>query len=514
MRRAFFLGALLGLGCSGGLHTSDGGRSDAGRAGARDAQASGDAHAGLDATVDRDGGPPAVTVGHARELRGAWVATVFNLTWPSRTGLTQAASRAEIVAILDTLEELRLNAVVVQVRAESDALYDSTLEPWSRFLTGTQGDDPGWDPLEVWIEEAHARGIEVHAWMNPYRGMTNSSVTTAENHVTRTLSEHAIPSGSGLVMDPGASAVRAHVVAVVRDVVSRYDVDGVHFDDYFYPYPSSGGGASFPDDDTYDAYVSGGGLLARDDWRRENVDTLIREVSEAIAAERDDVRFGVSPFGIYRPGMPEGVSGLDAYGTLYCDAPRWIEEGWVDYLAPQLYWTSTSSGQPFGPLIEWWAARPRDPSRSILAGMNLTKLGMTGWTRDEIRTQIELTRGQRDHGARGSIVYRADQLVDDVMGMRALFRDELNVVEAATPPLASAAGATIERPTVRVEGGSVTLEGPTGARVRAYAVYAQPSGELVQLVHGTSVTLEPGSYAISAIDRRGVESAGVPITIP
>ena len=507
MRRALLLTTLVGLGCSGTFHTgsADGGRTaDGGRP---------DAQAGLDATVDRDAGPPPVTVGHVRELRGAWVASVFNLTWPSRTGLSESASRAEIVTTLDTLRELRMNAVVVQVRPESDALYRSTLEPWSRFLSGTQGTDPGWDPLEVWIDEGHARGIEVHAWINPYRGMASASATTAENHVTRTLSAHAIPWGGLIVMDPGAGVVRAHVVSVVRDLVARYDLDGIHFDDYFYPYPGSATGP-FPDDGTYNEYLAGGGTLARDDWRRENVNALVREVSEAIAEERDDVRFGISPFGIHRPGMPEGISGLDAYATLYCDAPRWIEEGWVDYLAPQLYWRSTQTAQAFGPLIEWWSARPRDPGRSILAGMTLTNLGMTGWTVDEIRTQIELMRGQRSSGARGSILYRADQLVDDVMGIRALFRDELNPAVAATPPLASAAGAVIERPHVSVDGTSVALEAPSGARVRAYAIYEQPSGDLRELASGPSVTLEPGTYAISAIDRRGVESAGVPVTIP
>lgn len=509
MRRALFLIALLGLGCSGGLHTSDGGTLDAGATETPDAQA------GLDAAIaDPDGGPAPLVVGHTRELRGAWVASVYNLTWPSRTGLSESASRAEIVAILETMRELRMNAVMVQVRAESDAFYRSSLEPWSRFLTGTQGTDPGWDPLEVWIEEGHARGIEVHAWINPYRGMTSSSVPRANNHITRTLSQHAVAWGSNLiVMDPGASAVRAHVVAVVRDIVSRYEVDGIHFDDYFYPYPGDGP-SDFPDDATYEAYVSGGGELSRADWRRENVNTLIREVSEVIATERYDVRFGISPFGIYRPGMPEGINGLDAYATLYADAPRWIEEGWVDYLAPQLYWRSDQTAQAFGPLIEWWSARPRDPARSLLSGMNLTKLGMTGWTPQEIRTQIELTRGQQESGARGYILYRADQLVDDVMGMRSLFRDELNPRDAAPPPLASAGDARIERPSVQLDGTTLTFAPPAGVIVRAYAIYAQPSGELLRLVHGTSATLEPGEYAISAIDRRGVESFGVAITIP
>lgn len=518
MRRALLLTALLGLGCSGELSSNgrppDGGPSDGGMAAQRDASSDArvpmhDGGPGSDAATGPDAGPPPPTFSHVRELRGAWVASVFNLTWPSRTGLSESASRAEIVSILETMRALHMNAVFVQVRAESDAFYRSSLEPWSRFLTGTQGTDPGWDPLAVWIEEGHARGIEVHAWINPYRGMTNSSVSRASNHVTRTLSQYAVPWGNLIVMDPGAPEVRAHIVAVVRDIVTRYDVDGIHFDDYFYPYPG-GGPSEFPDDATYAAY---GGDLSRGDWRRENVNTLIREVHEAILAEREDVRFGISPFGIYRPGMPPGISGLDAYATLYADAPRWIAEGWVDYLAPQLYWASDQAAQAFGPLIEWWSERPRDPARSMLSGMNLTNLSEKGWPASEIRTQIELTRGQREKGARGYILYRADQLVSDLKGMRSLFT-ELNAQPAATPTLATAAGARIDRPDVEMAGSTLTFTPPPGVQVRAYAIYDAASGSLVELVHRTSVSLGAGSYAVTAIDRRGVESAAVLVELP
>ncbi|HEY8427983.1 MAG TPA: family 10 glycosylhydrolase, partial [Sandaracinaceae bacterium] len=521
--RAPLLLALLAA-CGGDPAPRDAGTSDA-RAPLPDAGAV-DARAPLSDGAPRedagpgDAGPPLVPVGHERELRAAWVASVFNLTWPSRTGLGESEARAEITHILDVLAELRMNAAVVQVRPESDALYRSELEPWSRFLTGTQGVDPGWDPLAVWIEEAHARGIELHAWINPYRGLTSTSVSAAPNHVTRTLSEHTVPWRSSATntmvwMDPGASEVRAHVVAVVRDIVERYDVDGIHFDDYFYPYPVQDISQSFADDDSYAAYVASGGMLARDDWRRENVNTLVREVSEAIAEVRDDVRFSISPFGIHRPGMPPGIVGLDAYATIYCDAPRWIEEGWVDDLAPQLYWPSTQTAQAFGALIEWWAQRPRDPARSIVAGMNLTRIGSAGWPLEEYRTQVELTRAQRALGARGVMLYTAEPLVDDLMGLRALFRDELFTSPAASPLLASASGAALPPPAVALDGNMVTPSGPSGARVRTYAVYAQEPGgwTLVRLTRG-AVELAPGTYAISAIDRRGVESGGVEVHVP
>lgn len=488
--------------CGGEPGTPDGGTRDAGR----DA---GSGDAGRDAGPP-DGGPPTVQVGHDRELRAAWVATVFNLTWPTRSTLSESAARAELVTVLDLMAALHMNAVILQVRPESDALYRSELEPWSRFLTGAQGRDPGWDPLEAWIEEAHARGIEVHAWLNPYRGMASASAPTAENHVTRTLSEYAYPWGTTVWMDPGAPAVRAHVVAVARDIVRRYDVDGLHFDDYFYPYPD--GTRVFPDDAVYAAYQASGGTLGRADWRRENVDTLVREVSRAVAEERDDVRFGISPFGIHRPGMPPGITGLDAYAVLFCDSPRWFEQGWVDYLAPQLYWPTTQTAQAFEPLLGWWSALPRDEGRAIFAGLNLARLGETpAWSLDELRRQIELTRRARDLGSLGTILYTIEPVIDDRLGVRALL-DELFATPAASPPLASARGQTLPPPRLRRDGAALTILPPDGVRVRAFATYrAEGDGhQLVRLVHGASeLAVEDGEEAVSVIDRRGVESPAV-----
>lgn len=495
--------ALVLVGCGGDLAQRDGGVRDA-RVDRNDA--------GSDAGP-RDGGPSLVHVEHPRELRAAWVATVFNLTWPSRTGLSESAARAEMRAILDVMAELRMNAVVLQVRPESDALYRSSLEPWSRFLTGTQGNDPGWDPLEAWIEEAHPRGIEVHAWMNPYRGMASATAPRADDHITRTLEQHAHPWGSTIWMDPGAAEVRAHVVAVARDIVSRYGVDGLHFDDYFYPYPD--GSRVFPDDATYAAYLEGGGTLSRADWRRDNVNALVREVSAAVAAVRDDVRFGISPFGIHRPGMPEGITGLDAYATLFCDAPHWFAEGWVDYLAPQLYWPSTQTAQAFGPLLTWWASLSRDAGRAVFPGLNLAQLGSSSaWTLEEIRTQIELVRAARELGAWGTILYTIEPVMEDRLGVRAMLRDELYTEPAATPPLASARGASIAPPSVRRDGTSSTLSPPDGVRLRAFAIY-RSDGEawalerLIASDGSTTVELEPSIHAVSAIDRRGVESPAV-----
>jgi len=480
-----------------------------------------------------DAPPPAlspdevtVAVSHDREIRGAWVSTVHNGTWPSRTGLSQQAAKSELLALFDALAAAHMNAVFLQVRPESDALYASILEPWSRFLTGTQGQSPGWDPLAFAVAEAHTRGLELHAWVNPYRGMTSTSVVTAANHVTRMLPDRAYPYGAQLWMDPGAPEVRAHIIDVVRDIVTRYDVDGLHFDDYFYPYPVAG--TPFPDDVTYDAYVTGGGALDRNDWRRSNVNTLVREVSELVAQVRPDVRFGISPFGIHRPGMPAGITGLDAFAELYCDAPRWMNEGWVDYVAPQLYWPTTRTAQAFGKLVTWWAGLAQN-GRSVIIGHDLTRIGTPEWPLSEISQQVKLSRDERPKGVRGNLFFTAKALATDQLGVRTELASTYWSVNAATPLLATAGNATLATPVVTAAGNTVQLAAPAPApapapavRLRAWAIHRRIGirwklAELVMAKPGiptATLSLPPGDYAISAIDRRGVESAGALLTVP
>lgn len=458
--------------------------------------------------------PPAedgtVALSHARELRGAWISVVYNGTWPSKTGLTEAAAKAELVAIFDALAGARMNAVFFQVRPESDAVYASPLEPFSRFLTGTQGQDPGWDPLAFAIEEGHRRGLEVHAWLNPYRGMTSTKVTAAPSHVTRTLSQATRTYGTQLWMDPGAPEVRAHILDVVRDILTRYDVDGLHFDDYFYPYPIAG--QVFDDAATYAAYTNAGGALAKDDWRRSNVDALIRETSELVAASRGDVRFGVSPFGIYRPGMPPGITGLDAFAAIYCDPVKWMDEGWVDYLAPQLYWPTTQAPQAFGKLLSWWADLTKGSARSIFVGHDATKAGEGAFTLGEYDAEMTLASEARDRGVRGSIFFSASPLVSDQAGLRTALAETHWAAPASTPPLATAAAEPPgPAPELTTEGDAVVVR--AGAGVRSVAIYREGGDgalALDRLVPGTNgelrVPLSPGGWAVSTVDRRGVES--------
>lgn len=469
--------------------------------------------AGADVPVDA--GPTLVAVSHEREFRGAWVATVYNIDWPSRTGLSMSAAQSELAGIVDVAERNGLNALVFQVRPEGDAFYRSTLEPWSRFLTGRQGGDPGWDPLEFLVQRAHARNIEVHAWFNPYRAKGSTSSTAVRPHISVTNPEAMVTYNGALWMDPSRAVVQDRTVAVIRDVVARYAVDGVHFDDYFYPYPQTG--MTFGDSGQYDRYRSMGGTLSLGDWRRDNVNTLVRRVGEAVGRDRPDVRFGISPFGIYRPGMPAGITGLDAYAAIYCDAPLWMQRGWVDYLSPQLYWPSTQTAQAYGTLIQWWAGQTRD-GRSIFAGNSLSRLGSTSaWTVAEVQRQVELTRAQRSRGARGNLFFTIDELRTNRMGVADMLRTRFYATPALTPPIGARRGDTVAPPTVSVSARTLTMTHAARSELRAWVVYRRASGSYTidRIVPATTntVTLPAGTWAVSAASRAGVESEGVVVTL-
>ena len=289
-------------------------------------------------------------MGPNTEFRSTWVSTVFNIDWPSRSGLPTGDQRRELREYFDLMTDLNMNVMVLQVRPAGDAFYDSSLEPWSQWLTGTQGVPPFpyWDPLEWAIEEAGRRNIEVHAWLNPYRASVRPDWSGLHpDHMAYRFREYAYPYGRNLWMDPGAQVVQDHIYNVVMDITRRYDVDGIHIDDYFYPYPS--GSTPFPDDATYAAYLIGGGTMSLADWRRDNVNRMIRRIHDGIKSVKRHVKFGISPFGIYRPGQPGGmpnpIRGLDQYSRIYADPKLWLQNGWLDYLAPQLYWAIAPPAQ-------------------------------------------------------------------------------------------------------------------------------------------------------------------------
>src|SRR5690606_8441243 len=305
-----------------------------------------------------------------REFRGVWISTVANIDWPSRPGIPVAQQRAEMAEILDRVAALNFNAIVLQVRPSCDAMYKSELEPWSHYLTGESGkapEDPNYDPLTEWVQGAHARGLEVHAWFNPYRaghpsqhGRGNHDKgrsAYAEDHIVNARPDLAKRYGSHYWMDPAEPEVQDHSFNVVMDVVRRYDIDGVHFDDYFYPYKERDANnqiIDFPDEPAWQRYVASGGTMTRNDWRRSHVDKFTQRIYEGIKAERPEVKFGLSPFGIWQPGYPEGIAGFNQYEELYADAKLWLNEGWVDYWTPQLYWPIAQLPQSYPRLLQWW----------------------------------------------------------------------------------------------------------------------------------------------------------------
>lgn len=465
---------------------------------------------GSDTGSETDTGPAPelVTVSHDRELRGVWIATVWNINWPSGQGLSAAQAQAELRAQLDVCADAGLNAVFFQVRPEADALYDSSLEPWSRFLTGTQGVDPGWDPLQFLLDEGHARGIEVHAWLNPYRAKASVSSEAAPSHQSVVNSAYAYPYGSLLWLDPGAPPVQDHLEAVVADLVGNYDIDGLHFDDYFYPYPD---GTPFPDSATYAAH---GGGLSLGDWRRDNVNRMMERVSDTIAGIDPAVRFGISPFGIYRPGQPSGITGLDQYAELYADPVLWKASGWVDYLAPQLYWPTTQTAQAFEPLLDWWAELPED-GRYTFVGHALYQLDTSSaWSVGEFREQVRLTRGRTDAGALGNIWYNIAALEDNTSGIRDVFRDELYATPALPPPVFDMRNLPVDPPRVGVEPGGVVV---SHSDARWWVVYAEDGAgwriDRIVSAEEATVALPAGRWAIAAAAKHGVESLGVAVEV-
>ena len=333
----------------------------------------------------------------AREFRAAWVATVANIDWPSTNNLSTAQQKAELLAIMDRAKDLNLNAVIFQVRPACDAMYASKIEPWSEYLTGAMGRPPKpfYDPLALAVEEAHKRGLELHAWFNPYRARHfEAKSPISANHVSRAHPDLVRHYGRYLWLDPGEKKVQDYSLSVVMDVVKRYDIDGVHFDDYFYPYKeldATGKPLDFPDEASWRRYGAGG-KLDRQDWRRENVNSFIRRVYRAVKAEKPWVKFGISPFGIWRPGYPQQIQGFDACANLYADSRKWLAEGWLDYLAPQLYWPISPPAQSFPALLKWWAGQ-NVKDRHLWPGLNAYKVGR-GWKPEEIVNQIRLAREQ------------------------------------------------------------------------------------------------------------------------
>lgn len=370
-----------------------------------------------------------------REMRAAWIATVTNLDWPSSNTLTTAQQQQELISLLDELKRDGINTVIFQVRSESDAMYSSSFDPWSYWLTGSQGTPPYpyYDPLEFAIEEAHKRGMELHAWFNPYRAERNvGNYPVASNHVTVLHPDWVIQIGTIKFLNPGLQAVRNYVSSVVYDVVSRYDVDGAHFDDYFYPYPPNDMTPYNPINDTLDNSTFASdprGFTNKYDWRRDNVNILIQQVYDTIQFVKPWVKFGISPFGIWKNGVPTGITGLSAYDDIYCDAIAWLHDKSIDYLTPQLYWPF-GGGQDYGKLQPWWADSVEANGRHFYPGHAYYRI--VNWTNpSEMPNQIRFDRSNPK--VQGGVFFRAKNFPENPKGVTDTLRNNLYRYKALLP---------------------------------------------------------------------------------
>ena len=464
-----------------------------------------------------------------REFRGVWLVTVNNGDWPSKPGLSTWQQQQELLAMLDKAVDLKLNAIVFHVRPGADAFYESPYEPWSQFLTGVQGrpPEPRWDPLAFVVDEAHKRGIEVHAWFNPYRAhYTKDTAVAARTSIIRTNPKLVTPYARFVWMDPGEPEVRRRAVRVVTDVVRRYDVDGVHIDDYFYPYPetdSSGAVIEFPDSVTYARYVKGGGTLSKSDWRRRNVDLLVEQFYKSVKAVKPWVKVGVSPFGIWRPGNPEMIKGFDAYEKIAADSKKWLQNGWLDYLAPQLYWAVDPPDQSYPVLLQWWVQQ-NTKGRHIWAGNYTGRVGMTGtraWRSDEVVRQVELTRAQQ--GAGGNIHFPMNVFMKNPDSL-----DEKLSHEYAEPALVPASpwldAKAPGRPSVVSRVDTVTgdhvlrLTAAAGEKVWLWAVQTRvDTGWVTEVLPGTTRVHRLPDDAVEAVvegvDRVGNASVAIRVKV-
>jgi uncharacterized lipoprotein YddW (UPF0748 family) len=375
------------------------------------------------------------------EFRGVWIASVSNIDWPSKKGLSTAEQKAELIAMLDKAAELKLNAVIFQVRPMSDALYVSDIEPWSEYLTGTMGKAPSplYDPLELAVVEAHARGLELHAWFNPYRARHSSATSPiSDEHIIKRRPDLAKRYGTHYWLNPTNREVQDYTMRIVLDVVHRYDIDGVHIDDYFYPYPEKGTDGKiipFPDDDTWQQYQKGGGKLSRDDWRRNAVNRLIERMYREVKATKPSVKVGISPFGIWRPGNPPGIAGFDPYTEIYADSRLWLQHGWCDYLAPQLYWPLKQEKQSFPRLLAWWSEQ-NSKHRLLCPGLYTSRVTgkEKGWPASEVVEQVKLTRAQP--GASGHIHFSMRALMNNTGGIADALKS-VYTEPAKVPPMPS-----------------------------------------------------------------------------
>ncbi len=466
------------------------------------------------------------------EFRGVWIATVNNIDWPKAGNYNPELQKADYIRLLDLHQRNGMNAMIVQVRPAADAFYPSLLEPWSEWLTGKQGKnpEPWWDPLAFMIEETHKRGMEFHAWLNPYRAVHNTaSSSIAPNHITRLHPEWFLKYGDKKYFDPGNRDAQQFVVNVVRDIVKRYEVDAIHMDDYFYPYRIPG--KEFPD---AASYKRSGSKLAKDDWRRSNVDSIIVAIGKAIREEKKSCRFGISPFSVWRnkdkdPNGSDSRAGQTNYDDLYADILLWLREGWIDYVTPQLYLEIGHDKIAYEKLLEWWSRNSYGRHIYIGHGIYRTSENAPKWrVPSELPNQIKMLR-EYDN-VQGSIYFSSKSFERNPNGWNDSLQNNYYRYPALVPPMPWMDNSRPLAPRVSQEKEkdnqvrfTVKPNSQNKVPVKYYVVYAlngkkEPGAADIQRIEtspeGFSFTARPGlRYLFSVVGRNNVESPLTEVTL-
>lgn len=420
-----------------------------------------------------------------RDMRGVFIPTLFNISWPSNSSATPAVQQAELIAILDNVQANGYNSVFLQVRPAGDALYASAIEPWSNWLTGVEGTPPSpfWDPLEFAVTEAHARGLDLHAWLNPYR-VKYGSYTNHPNHIINEQPTWTFAHQSNanlIVLDPGLPQVRDYIVSIVEDIASRYDVDGIHFDDYFY---LNGGMANPPNNQDAQTFLNHNpGSLSLENWRRDNVNQMIGMVFDALqtinTTNNKNVVFGVSPFGIWKSGTPPGITGTSSYSALYCDPIAWMQQSKVDYIAPQLYW-AFGGGQDYDILSQWWNDQADTYNTQLYISQAYYKMDAPqNWAASEIQNQINENREVSMDATFGQIAYRYNEIGNNLKGINTALNASQFLYKSFAPPIVGA-GKDVACPNnpdnIRFEPLKIVWDTPSvagdGDLPKKYVVYA------------------------------------------
>ena len=469
--------------------------------------------------------------GPKREMRGAWIQCVNG----QFQGMTAAQMQANLTHQLNILQAAGVNTIMFQVRAEADALYNSPYEPWSKFLTGRQGVNPGWDPLAWMIEQSHARGMELHAWINPFRAKTKATNELAANHPYFRNPERFFKYAGLYIFDPGLMENQEYICRIAQDIVTRYDVDGFHIDDYFYPYPD--GGAPIPDDATYAAYNRGIGDRA--EWRRANVNNFIKMLFNTLRATKPWVKFGVSPFGIYHnarpgdrvPGSP--TRGLQNYDDLYADVLRWVNNGWVDYVVPQLYWEIGHPSADYETLIRWWSAQTKN--RPLIIGQEVERTvkarDVINPTVNQMAAKFELQR--KLPNVQGSVLWYSAAVVKNTGNYAYELQNNYHLTPSLQPLMPFIDDKAPRKPRKvkdvwTADGYYLFWTAPKAKtpmdEARFYAVYCFPKGFKINLKSSTHiVAITPNTYfklpytfgrdkytyVVTTLDRTQTESKGV-----